>query len=66
MFVSDDGKRGAPPVVILSESLWRGYFGEDPNIIGSAVNLDQRPFTVVGIMPAAFRFPRTGFKSRDA
>jgi predicted permease len=57
MFVSDDGKRGAPPVVILSEGLWRGYFGGDPKIIGSFISLDQRPFTVVGIMPAAFRFP---------
>jgi putative ABC transport system permease protein len=57
MFVSDDGKRGAAPVVILSEGLWRGYFGGDPAIIGSSISLDKRPFTVVGIMPAAFRFP---------
>jgi putative ABC transport system permease protein len=58
MFVSDDGKRGAAPVVMLSEGLWRGYFGGDPKIIGSSISLDKRPFTVVGIMPAAFRFPQ--------
>jgi len=57
-FMSDDGKRGAPPVVMLSEALWRGYFGGDPKIIGSSISLDKRPFTVVGIMPAAFRFPQ--------
>ena len=53
----EDGKAGAPPVVVLSEDLWRGSFGADPSIVGSSINLDKRPFTVVGIMPAAFRFP---------
>ena len=57
VFSSEDGKPGAPPVVILSESLWRGSFGADPSVIGSAVDLDKRSFTVVGIMPASFRFP---------
>ena len=57
LFRSEEGKRGAPPVVILSEDLWRGSFGADPTIIGSSVSLDQRSFTVIGIMPAAFRFP---------
>jgi putative ABC transport system permease protein len=57
VFRSEEGKRGAPPVVILSEDLWRGSFGADPTIIGSSVSLDQRSFTVIGIMPAAFRFP---------
>jgi putative ABC transport system permease protein len=56
-FFPEDGKAGAPPVVILSENLWRGTFGADPNILGSSINLDKRSFTIVGIMPAAFRFP---------
>jgi putative ABC transport system permease protein len=56
-FVSEDGKPGALPVVILSERLWRGSFRADPTIIGRSVDLDQRPFTVVGIMPETFRFP---------
>jgi putative ABC transport system permease protein len=57
LFFSEDGKPGAPPVVLLSENLWRGSFGADPNIIGNSINLDKRPFTVIGIIPAAFRFP---------
>jgi predicted permease len=57
LFFSEDGKASAPPVVVLSENLWRGSFGADPNIIGSSINLDKRSFTVIGIMPAAFRFP---------
>jgi putative ABC transport system permease protein len=56
-FFSKDGERGAAPVVVLSEGLWRNFFHSDSNIMGSAVRLDQRLFTVIGIMPATFRFP---------
>jgi putative ABC transport system permease protein len=55
--VSADGKPGAAPVVILSENLWRGRFGSDPNIVGSSVSLDKRLFTIIGVMPAGFRSP---------
>jgi predicted permease len=57
-FVSDDGKPGAAPVVILSENLWRGSFGSDPNIIGTSITLDKRAFTIIGVMPSYFRFPQ--------
>ena len=57
VFLSKDGVQGAPAVVLLSENLWRSRFGGDPDIIGKSVTLDQRPFTVVGVMPAAFNFP---------
>jgi putative ABC transport system permease protein len=56
-FLPEEGKPGAPAVVVLSEKLWRGTFGADANIIGSAITLDKRPCTVVGIMPEGFRFP---------
>ena len=55
IFSPQDGKQGAPPVVLVSEDLWRGRFGADPKIIGTSINLDQRPFTVIGIIPGAFR-----------
>ncbi|HTV60077.1 MAG TPA: ABC transporter permease [Verrucomicrobiae bacterium] len=54
-FLPEDGKRGAAPVVIVSENLWRSRFGADPNLVGRSISLDKRPFTVVGIMPASFR-----------
>src|SRR6202521_1272508 len=57
IFFPQDGKRGAPPVVLVSEDVWRGRFGADPKIIGTSIDLDKRPFTVVGIIPAAFRTP---------
>ena len=51
VFVPDDGKLGAAPVVLLSESVWRNLFASDPGVLGSSVNLDHRPFTVVGVIP---------------
>jgi len=52
-----DGERGAAPVVVLSEGMWRSQFGADSKIIGSPATLDMRPYTVVGVMPAEFRTP---------
>ena len=54
----DDGKAGAAPVVVLSEEPVARTFGADPAIVGTSIDLDKRSFTVVGIMPATFRFPR--------
>jgi putative ABC transport system permease protein len=56
-FLTEDGKQGAAPVAILSENLWRNQFGADPKLVGSTIDLDKHAFTVVGIMPAGFRFP---------
>src|SRR5262249_41015058 len=53
----EDAAPGAPAVAVLSERLWRSRFGGDPRVLGSAVRLDQRAFSVVGVMPATFRFP---------
>ena len=55
--LSDDGRQGAAPVAVLSENLWRSRFGSDAAIIGQSINLDMRPFTIVGILPASFRYP---------
>ncbi len=48
---------GGPPVVILSDSLWRRRFGGDPRVIGRALTLEGQSRTVIGIMPSAFWFP---------
>jgi putative ABC transport system permease protein len=50
-FMTEDNKQGAPPVVILSETVWRDRFAADPNVIGSSVSLDHRPYTIVGVIP---------------
>ena len=55
-FVPEEAKEGGPPVAILSHGIWKRTFGSDPGIIGRTITLDRRPRTVVGVMPAGFRF----------
>jgi hypothetical protein len=47
-------------VVALSHRLWRRRYGGDPNAVGRTMTLDRRPYTIVGIMPASFQFPKRG------
>jgi len=54
---TQDDVKGAGRVVVLGEALWRDQFGGDPDIVGKSVQLDSVPFTVVGVMPADFRYP---------
>lgn len=58
--LSGDESKGAAPVVVLSEGLWRSRFAANPKLIGQPIHLDQQSFTVVGIMPAGFRVPVLG------
>jgi putative ABC transport system permease protein len=44
-------------VVILSEELWRRRFGAQPNLVGTSVDIDGVPRTVVGIVPAGLKLP---------
>lgn len=57
IFTSADERPGAPDVVLLSHDVWSSLFGGDPDVLGRAVTLDDTPYTIVGVMPAGFRFP---------
>ena len=46
-----------PAVVMLSNALWQSRFAGDAGILGKAIRLDDKSYTVVGVMPAGFRFP---------
>lgn len=46
---------GGAAVTLLSESLWTDRFGRDPQVVGQTLSLNGNPFTVVGILPDAFR-----------
>jgi putative ABC transport system permease protein len=50
-------------VVVLSHSLWRRRFAADVNVLGRTIVMSGERYTVVGVMPAGFRFPdaRTEF-----
>ncbi|MGE5101295.1 MAG: ABC transporter permease [Deltaproteobacteria bacterium] len=53
-FVRDEFAPDAPSVAILGHALWTTHFGSDPNVIGRAFRLDDRAYTIVGVMPEAF------------
>ena len=56
-FDASDERSGAPPVVLLSDSLWRSRFAANPDVVGSPVKVNGVPRTVIGVMPPGFRFP---------
>ena len=45
---------------MISEALWRRRFAADPSIVGRVVTIDDRPRTVIGVMPERFQFPVSG------
>jgi putative ABC transport system permease protein len=55
-FRPEDEKLGAR-VVLISHALWVSRFGSDPAVAGRTVQLSGRTFTMIGVMPAGFRFP---------
>ena len=44
-------------VAVISDGLWRRRFGARPDIIGQTARINAKPFEIIGVMPAAFRFP---------
>ena len=48
-------------VVIISESVWRSRFGSANDIVGRTIQLDGEPAQVVGVMPASFTLPGSGY-----
>ena len=57
-FLPTEGKQATDHVALVSESLWRSQFGADPRLVGKTIRLDGAAYRVVGVMPAALRFPR--------
>jgi len=51
---SADGNPGAPPVFVMSYRLWAKQFNKDPAVVGTSMTLNDRPMTLVGIMPPRF------------
>ena len=61
-FLSNDFRSTAPPVVVISDRLWRLHFRADAGILGRQILLDGRGYTVVGIMGAEFFFDSPAYK----
>ncbi len=54
-FLPEEDRPGGAPVAMLGYSLWQRRFAGNPAVLGRAVVLDQKRYTVVGITPAGFR-----------
>ena len=53
LFLEEEGTPGRDQVVILSHNLWQERFGGDPNVLGQAIRIDGKAFTVVGVLGKA-------------
>jgi predicted permease len=51
---ADEHGPGSAPYVVLSDALWRSGFHGDKRVVGTVVDLNRHPFTVVGVAPASF------------
>ena len=55
-FTPADAEPGHDDVVVLSHDLWQRQFGSDSGIVGKTLTLNGRPVTVLGVMPASFKW----------
>jgi predicted permease len=55
-FTPGDAAEGAPGTAVLAHGFWQRRFGGDPEVLGRELLLDERPHTVIGILPADFAF----------
>src|SRR5579872_5217403 len=57
-FVSSDERVGAPPVVVISDRVWRHQMDSDPGVLGRMIRLNGQGHTVIGVMAPGAEFPR--------
>jgi putative ABC transport system permease protein len=56
-FLPEEDATGGADVAIISDGFWHSHFAADAGALGRSLSIDGRPVTVVGILPASFRFP---------
>ncbi len=47
------------PVAVISHDLWQSHFGQDEEIVGRSITLEDKVYTIVGVLPAGFHYPET-------
>lgn len=57
LFRDDETGPGRNAVVVLSHALWASRYGEDPGVVGTVVQLEGKPYEVVGVLPEDFQAP---------
>jgi predicted permease len=56
-FVPDDEQPGSPAVLVLGHGYWQRSFGGDPRIVGQVFQMNDRPHTIVGVLPDVPQYP---------
>jgi predicted permease len=56
LFTAAEDTPGGGSVILISEDLWRRQFQQDPHIVGRSLRLDERPRTIVGVVPSSADF----------
>jgi predicted permease len=51
---SDEHGANSAPYLVLSDAFWRSRFHADPGVLGTVVELNKHPFTIIGVAPASF------------
>ena len=64
-FNPDDQTPGFTLEVVISDGLWRGAFGGDPQILGKSLRLDNDLYQVIGVMPAGHHGPGRALEERN-
>src|ERR1700678_27624 len=57
LFDPQDFALGFAPVVVISDGLWHRSYGADPNVLGRTLQIDNDPYTIIGVLPRGFRHP---------
>jgi len=56
VFTEEEDKQGGGDSVLLSAGAWQKRFGGDPDVLGKTLTVDGKPHTIVGVLPAGFRW----------
>jgi putative ABC transport system permease protein len=57
IFSGEESRPGGPAAVLLAYGFWQRRFGGDPNVLGQSLDLDDRGYTIIGVMPRSFDYP---------
>lgn len=59
-FLPEEDKAGGANVVLITDEYWQKHFNRDPGVVGRGLTLDNRAYTIIGVLPASYRFPYGG------
>ncbi len=59
----EDTKPGGAPVAVISYRFWQTHLGANPDVVGQTLEINQHPYTIVGVAPAVFQGSQTGLRS---